>query len=91
MTKLCINCKWHEQHNFSGIHHCKSPNNGIDPVTGKIQSQFASSMRVDFKGMKSCGTNGNWFEPKLLVPSTSEKVITSNKPVLWQKLKGFFK
>lgn len=89
MTKLCINCKHFRDGNFGSW--CQHPNVGISPVTGKIKPALAWVVRGDWSDKDSCGEDGKWFEPELLAPPTSEKVMTSSKPIFWQKLKGFFK
>lgn len=57
MTKYCKDCK------YLGVSlksFCKSPNNGIDIVSGDIKSYWAVISRGD-KAL--CGVEAKWFEP----------------------------
>lgn len=90
-AKLCINCKHFYNKGAMKFEWCQHPNVGFSPIDGKINPSQASTQRMDFRTSVTCGSEGKWFEPKLLAPPTSEKVMTSSKPIFWQKLKGFFK
>lgn len=59
---LCINCKHNERELW-----CKSPSNGISPVTGKPNPVFASVNRGT-SVLAKCGPDGLNFEQKAQVP-----------------------
>lgn len=62
--KYCVNCKWLDKIIMSlflstGDKDCKSPNQKVDIVTGKLQSKYAFYQRSH-----ECGTEAKWFELK---------------------------
>lgn len=65
--KLCVDCKYSFRYdNPPSIVYCKHPNNGIDPVEGKVKSTLAVTGRAKqlFHSYPSCGPDGNWYEEK---------------------------
>ncbi len=61
--KICEDC----QH-LTRIGLCKSPENGVNMVTGKPTPMFASERRsagVSFTGTVKCGPEAKHFAPKL--------------------------
>lgn len=66
--KLCIDCKHFKYFHggYKGI--CSSPKLDMSPIDGKPNYRFAAKMRKDYTDTasytESCGTEGNWWEPK---------------------------
>ena len=66
--KLCKDCK-HFQYKWIEGQLCRSPKIGVNLITGKTDKRYATTMRKDYKdNSESCGTEGNWWEPKPIKP-----------------------
>jgi hypothetical protein len=64
--KICKDCKHYKEKNGThiyGTNDCHSPNNGIDLVTGVLQTRDAKMNRYNLETI-GCGMEGKWFEPK---------------------------
>ena len=59
--KICIDCKHYKEKNSTAI--CYSPNNGIDLVTGVLQTRDPRLNRYQLETI-GCGMEAKWFEPK---------------------------
>jgi hypothetical protein len=59
--KICKNCK-HLNISEYGAAICVSPKNGVNLVTGKIQTRDARLNRENLQ-IIGCGHAGNFFEP----------------------------
>lgn len=73
--KLCVDCKHFRDGTLSQW--CESPQNGINPVTGKTNHNWAkvSRTRTD-----RCGLGGAWFEksvPLIRTPNWFQQWIAS--------------
>ena len=60
--KICKDCKHYKYGQYSGDV-CHSPNNGIDLVSGQLQTRDARQNRYQLETI-GCGMEGKWFEPK---------------------------
>ena len=60
--KLCKDCK-HFKWGMELL--CGNPKVGVNLISGAPNYQYAGAMRED---SVSCGTEGNWWEPKLIKP-----------------------
>ena len=54
--KFCVDCKHHTIDTF--WRYCKSPENGISLITGKIDQNLVEFLRDNDE---MCGTDGKWF------------------------------
>lgn len=67
--KLCKDCKY-----FEGSNYCKSPSNGMSPVTGLPEIRFASTNRkpktlpLETATIKEfgCGPDATFFEERVI-------------------------
>lgn len=61
--KFCKDCEHYEHLR------CSAPENGINPVTGRVKSVNAHMSRTDIALMsESCGSEARFFVPKMSVP-----------------------
>ncbi len=60
--KICKDCKHFNVHPM--LHLCRHPKLGINLVNGYNNLESAKDMRYDYEDRISCGTEGNWWEPK---------------------------
>jgi len=60
--KICKDCKYYTVAKY-GTDTCVSPNNGVDLVTGELQTRQAKMNRYQLETI-GCGMEGKWFEPK---------------------------
>jgi len=59
--KFCKDCEYYSD----GF--CISPENGQDPVTGGVKALCAAIARTNITlGFKKCGSNGDFFVPKVV-------------------------
>ena len=54
--KFCVDCKYYTTGTF--WRYCKSPENKISLITGKIDENFVEFLRDNDE---MCGTDGKWF------------------------------
>lgn len=71
---FCKDCKHFKQSIW-----CKSPNNGISPVTGEPERRNVYFNRLDIGDR--CGSTGRYFEPK----EEQVKVSFLGKVIAWFK------
>ena len=60
--KICKDCK-HLNVGKYGLDTCVSPKNGVDLVSGNLQTRDARLNRYNLETI-GCGKDGKWFEPK---------------------------
>jgi hypothetical protein len=68
MSKLCVDCKWHEPFVMSScrienLDRCLRPQSGlVSAVSGQQEERFCSVERL-YAHSKMCGPQGRFWEP----------------------------